>query len=136
MKIDINIARNGDGNPCVVVSSPYLDDMVIKEIDEGNFEYLSTGDNLENIMETLAEIFKPENREARNVLEIECFKHKTEKGKFYNMVMVSGEYCGSVTSMTKKEYKLFCRRHPLYKLETAYKVFKEQIDQHVIPENF
>lgn len=134
MKIEIDIVRNGDGNPCVVISSPVSEQVVIRDISEKTFEEIIERDPLENV-ETLATVLEPEmnpDMDTRENLLIQA----SRKDGCHTMALMAGDPFldeGEVllTGISKKCYKKFLRADITEKLRIACKEFEKMMANNI-----
>ena len=130
MKIEINIARNGDGNPCVVISSPSKEEIVVKEISEEWYNDIEI-DSLQEIVESdIPNILA--NEDSNIGVFIGALRpRKDDTTKRHALYLYDETEDGfprniKLTGISKKQFKCFKSLDPLQKLEMAYHIFKEQ----------
>ena len=134
MKIEINVVRNGDGNPCVVISSPVSEQVIIRDIPEKTFEEITEKDPLENV-DMLATILESEldpEMDTRENLLIQASK----KDDCHTMALMTGDPLLEeseilFTGISKKCYKKFLRADITEKLRIACNEFKNMMVDHI-----
>lgn len=120
MKIEINIARNGDGNPCVVVSSPSKEEIIVKEVSEEWYNDIDE-DNLKTIVENdIPSILADED--TNTGLYIGVMKPGNDDPNKRHAMYLYGDIKERVpeeiyiTGISKKQYKRFLSLDLLQKL--------------------
>ena len=135
MKIEINIVKKDD-IPYVVVTSPESEEMIAKVINADTYLDLIESE-LELRAATVSELLAPEY-DGREKLSIQVWKPEKGKNEGYGISVCSEDECGEINdiyinTISKSTYKKFKKATSIYKLEMAYKVLKEAIDNHIVP---
>ena len=128
MKLELNFFTDSDGNHKVAITSPNIKNGVVRRICKEDYEDIidilsnpdSSCDDFENIIDILSD-------NLSNTLQIHVWKSKQEDGS-NDYVMRAFNYGGySMTDISNKTYKKFCKGSDMQKLEIAYHAFEEQI---------
>ena len=139
MKLELNFMKDRDGNPCVVISSPSVENGVIAELSYDNYddavEILSdpeaSEEQIREILENVIANIREENPDEH--LKISVWRKKEEDGKKHcgMMAMIedgagSWQSCSTI-DLTNKEYKNFRKGSTMQRIDIAYHAFEEQI---------
>lgn len=133
MKIEINIVKNGDENPRMIVTTPSSDEVIVKDIPEEAYQEINET-ALEDIMTGVSGLFRQNNENARTGFQVQVFKDKMGNEDVCQMLicnldadkdgMIEG--CGIVIS--KKQYKKFRKATLLDRFEMTCNSFIELIE--------
>ena len=140
MKLELNFIKDRDGNPCVVISSPSVENGAIAEIYCEDYDYImnvltnpdTTEKELKGIVSDVAANLKENN--PKEHLEISVWKNKLEDGRTHCGMLASieddwgGIDSGTTTDISHKDYKKFCKGSTMQKINIAYHAFKEYIE--------
>lgn len=135
MKIELNIVRNEQDEPVIIVTSPESDECKIIEISAEEFDILTEqGELFDRKTSLLSNIFfKPNDDESK--ITISAWKPKEKEEGCYGMMVMEEKNrdVNSVATITisKAAYKKFRKIKGIYKLELAYKQFKEVIESRI-----
>ena len=139
MKLELNFIKDRDGNPCVVISSPSLENGVVSELYCENFDMVqevlldpeASEEQIKGLLENI--VTDISEKDPKENLSISVWRNKQENGKRHCGMMamiedgVGGFQSCSTIDLTNKEYKKFRKGSTMQKLDVAYHAFEEQI---------
>ena len=130
MKNEINIVKNGDENPQMIVTTPSSDEIVVRDIPEGAYQVIDDT-SLEDIMTGVSMLFRHEKEGSKVGFQVQVFKDKVGDENVCQMMMRNldadkdGMIDGCATIIPKKEYKRYCKGTLLDRFEMACNYFIE-----------
>ena len=136
MKLELNFMKDRDGNPCVVISSPSIENAVIEEIYCEDYDHImdiltnpeATEDELKEIVGDIAGNIKEDD--PKEHLAISVWRKKLENGGIHCGMLAAvedgwgGIESGTTTDISNKEYKKFCKGSTMQKIDIAYHAYK------------
>lgn len=133
LNVSFKVEQDGKGRCFLVASSPRLKKpLTRKQIDYESYDILENEGNSKKFFEFALEKFsEPKNPEER--LIISCFPSKGEYDDARMWAHNDSITDISMLFVSKEVYEDFIDSPSIYKLEIAYKAFKEQIESRVVP---
>lgn len=139
MKLELNFFTNSDGDPCVAVTSPNVENGIVKEMYCEDYDSIvntlsdpdASQEDLMTVIQLLAEDFCEDNVEES--LHLHVTRHKHEDGSNHcGIQAVIGEgkegiVSCSMTGISNNAYKKFCKGSTMQKLNIAYHAFEDEI---------
>lgn len=133
LDVRFKVEQDGKGRCFLVASSPRLKKpLTRKQIDIETYEYLESERNSRKFWEmAIDRLSEPKNPQER--LVISCFSSKDEHNDARMWAHNDNMTEISMLFVSKEIYEDFIQSPSIYKLEIAYKAFKQTIESRVVP---